>query len=67
MVTENSLTREKAGKLKSFMQKDPIISSATLNAYVHDPAFFPSDQHLKSMWDTLADFIVASLNASTNP
>lgn len=63
MVAQQSFTKEQAGKLKKFMQKDPIVSSATLNAYVHDPNFFPSDLHLKSMWDTLSDFIVTCLNA----
>ncbi|NIJ42348.1 hypothetical protein FHS78_002642 [Parvibaculum indicum] len=50
--------------LEKFTQSDPIISSTTLNTYVHDPNFFPSDQHLKSMWDTLSKFIVICLNAA---
>ena len=31
--------------------------------YVHHKNFFPSDHHLRSMWDTLAGFVVTCLKA----
>ncbi|MEM1379524.1 MAG: hypothetical protein AAGH41_02760 [Pseudomonadota bacterium] len=50
--------------LKKFEQMEPIFSAHTLNAYVHNPNFFPSDHHLKSMWDTVEVFIVQCLTAA---
>ena len=42
---------------------DALISTDTLNRYVHSPQFAPSPEHLKALWDTLAEFIVLCLNA----
>jgi hypothetical protein len=42
---------------------DALISTDTLNRYVHSPQFAPSPEHLKALWDTLADFVVLCLNA----
>lgn len=44
---------------------DALISTDTLNRYVHSPQFAPSPEHLKALWDTLAEFIVLCLNAPT--
>jgi hypothetical protein len=41
---------------------DALVSTDTLNRYVHSPQFAPSPEHLKALWDTLADFIVLCLN-----
>lgn len=44
-------------------QLDELISTDTLNRYVHSPNFAPSPEHLTALWDILADFIVHCLNA----
>ncbi|WP_147252087.1 hypothetical protein [Thalassospira profundimaris] len=49
--------------LKKFEKGDPLFSTTTLHSYVHSADFFPSDHHLKSMWDTLEGFIVNCLKA----
>ena len=49
--------------LKKFENAEPILSANTMNKYVHHTSFFPSDHHLKSMWDTLAEFIAICLKA----
>jgi hypothetical protein len=48
---------------KKAQNMDALISMDTLNRYVHSPQFAPSPEHLKALWDTLADFIVLCLNA----
>lgn len=51
------------GIFKKAQQLDALISMDTLNRYVHSPQFAPSPEHLKALWDTLADFVVLCLNA----
>lgn len=47
--------------IKKFQQLDQLVSADTMNRYVHSPNFAPSPEHLASMWDSLAEFIVACL------
>jgi len=49
--------------LKKFENSDPLFSANTLHGYVHHKDFYPSDSHLKSMWDTLSSFVVICLRA----
>jgi hypothetical protein len=49
------------GMIKKFQQLDQLVSADTMNRYVHSPNFAPSPEHLASMWDSLAEFIVACL------
>jgi hypothetical protein len=48
---------------KKAQNLDALVSMDTLNRYVHSPQFAPSPDHLKAMWDTLADFVVHCLNS----
>jgi len=43
--------------LAKFQQTEHLLSANTMNKYVHHSHFFPSDIHLKSMWDSLSQFI----------
>lgn len=63
MLAANTLDKKYLNGLKKFEQMEPLVSANTLNAYVHHKDFFPSDHHLKSMWDTLSGFIVECLKA----
>ncbi len=47
--------------LKRFDQNDVLVSAHTMNSYVHSSNFFPSETHLKSLWDTLEKFVVTCL------
>lgn len=51
------------GIIKKMPQMDHIVSADTLNRYVHSPNFAPSPEHLRAIWDSLADFIVICLKA----
>ena len=55
----NAKYRDVFKKVRNF---DALVSMDTLNRYVHSPQFAPSPDHLKAMWDTLADFVVLCLN-----
>lgn len=46
-----------------FDKLDSLISAHTFNQYVHSNDFFPSDHHLKAMWDTLERFVLRCLDA----
>lgn len=62
----NSLEKidaKQLGALKKFQHNDQLVSGDTLNRYVHSPNFAPSPEHLTSLWDSLADFIVLCLKA----
>jgi hypothetical protein len=67
-IAEDLFAKEKIDKkyydlFDKFPQYDNLVSSDTLNRYVHSPNFAPSPEHLTALWDTLADFIVHCLNA----
>jgi len=49
--------------LQKFPQADTLLSADTLNRYVHSPNFAPSPDHLRALWDWMADFIVHCLSA----
>ena len=63
MLVAKTLDKKYLVGLKKFEQTGPLVSANTLHTYVHHKEFFPSDYHLKSMWDTLSSFIVACLKA----
>jgi len=42
---------------------DQLFSVATMNRWVHSPTFNPSPQHMTSMWDSIADFVILCINA----
>jgi hypothetical protein len=49
--------------LSKFPQADHLLSADTLNRYVHSPNFAPSPEHLRALWDWMADYLVHCLNA----
>lgn len=55
------IDQKQLGVIKKFQQLDQLVSADTMNRYVHSPNFAPSPEHLMSLWDSLADFIVACL------
>ncbi len=63
MEATAALEKKYLQNLKKFERQEALLSANTLHAYVHHKNFFPSDHHLKSMWDSLADFVVACLKA----
>lgn len=63
MESTGALNKKYVQSLMKFEKQEPILSSHTLNAYVHHKNFFPSDYHLKSMWDTLTMFVIVCLKA----
>lgn len=60
---DSKITAKYRDIFKKAQQLDPLVSMDTLNRYVHSPQFAPSPEHLKAMWDTLADYMVLCLNA----
>jgi hypothetical protein len=60
---EGKITAKYRDVFKKAQNMDALISTDTLNRYVHSPQFAPSPEHLKALWDTLAEFIVLCLNA----
>tara|TARA_R110002072_G_scaffold35918_2_gene105785 strand:- start:352 stop:573 length:222 start_codon:yes stop_codon:yes gene_type:complete len=49
--------------LVKFEKYEVILSANTMHKYVHAKNFFPSSQHLASMWDNLSELIVNCLRA----
>jgi hypothetical protein len=63
MLSQTHINKAYYDGIKKFENSDPIISANTLHAYVHSADFFPSDHHLKSMWDTLEKFVIVCLKS----
>jgi hypothetical protein len=49
--------------LRKFENTEPLLSANTFNKYVHHSHFFPSDIHLKAMWDNLCPFVKICLSS----
>jgi hypothetical protein len=59
----NKIDPKLVGVIAKFQHAEELVSADTLNRYVHSPTFAPSPDHLVSLWDSLAEFVVACLNA----
>ncbi|WP_380926155.1 hypothetical protein [Sphingomonas leidyi] len=60
---QGKITAKYRDVFRKAQNMDALISTDTLNRYVHSPQFAPSPEHLKAMWDTLGEFVVLCLNA----
>ncbi|WP_222869338.1 hypothetical protein ROLI_003390 [Roseobacter fucihabitans] len=60
---DGKIDKKQFDATKKFGQMDQLVSADTLNRYVHSPDFALSDKHLMAMWDSMAEFIVRSLEA----
>ena len=63
MLQEGAIDKKYAEGLRKFGQVEALLSANTMNKYIHHENFFPSDHHLKSMWDTMADYVVICMKA----
>jgi hypothetical protein len=61
MLSRSIIDKKYRDQLEKFESGEVIFSANTLNAYVHSSNFFPSENHLKSLWDTLEKFIIICL------
>lgn len=58
MLSRQLIEKKYYDQLEKFDDGSSVFSANTLNAYVHSNDFFPSDHHLKNMWDTLEKFVI---------
>ncbi len=49
--------------VQRFQRREELLSSASMNKYVHSADLAPSTQHLCSLWDTLQRFVVQCVRA----
>ena len=63
MLSEQRIDSKYHQILKKLEQSEPVISTNTLHGYVHSPNFFPSDTHLKSIWDTLERYVLICIKS----
>nr|WP_319947942.1 hypothetical protein [uncultured Shimia sp.] len=63
LYDDGKIDKKQFDATKKFGQMDQLVSADTLNRYVHSPDFAPSDKHLMAMWDSMAEFIIRSLEA----
>nr|WP_321361388.1 hypothetical protein [uncultured Hyphomonas sp.] len=61
MRASGAIDKKYADALQRFEKTEVLFSTNTLHAYVHSAEFFPSDHHLKGMWDILERFVVLCL------
>ncbi|OBX17575.1 hypothetical protein A9995_15560 [Erythrobacter sp. QSSC1-22B] len=61
--TKGKIDKKYLGAINKLQQGEGIVSIDTLNRYVHSPNFSVSPEHLKMLWETLADFVVHCLTA----
>jgi hypothetical protein len=60
---KGKIDKKYLGAINKLQHGEGIVSIDTLNRYVHSPNFSVSPEHLKMLWETLADFIVHCLAA----
>jgi hypothetical protein len=60
LAEKERITRKYADDIDK-LRKEDIVSTHTLNRFVHSPNFTPSPDHMTAIWDTLSDFVVACL------
>lgn len=60
---DGKIDKKYLGVINKLQQAEVIVSIDTLNRYVHSPNFSVSPEHLKMLWETLADFVVHCLAA----
>jgi hypothetical protein len=63
MIARGKIDKNRSLEIKKIGNGEKIFSAKTLNSYVHSPDFAPSSNHLKAIWDTMANFIVTCLKA----
>lgn len=56
------ITEKYLVEIRKFQHQDKLLSTDTLNRWVHSQSFAPSAEHLKAMWDTLSGLVVNCLN-----
>jgi hypothetical protein len=60
--TRGKITEKYLGEIRKLQHQDQLLSTDTLNRWVHSQSFAPSADHLKAMWDTLSSLVVNCLN-----
>lgn len=65
MLAADLIDRKYHDTLKKFEHSEPLFSANTLNGYVHSDNFFPSDHHLKMMWDTMEKYVIVCLKGDS--
>ena len=63
LQAKGKIDKKYLGAINKLQQGEGIVSIDTLNRYVHSPNFSVSPEHLKMLWETLADFVVYCLAA----
>lgn len=58
MLSRQLIDKKYYDQLEKFDDGSAVFAANTLNAYVHSNDFFPSEHHLKNMWDTLEKFVI---------
>lgn len=63
LFAKKKIDRKYHDECRRLQNGDQLFSVATMNRWVHSPTFNPSPQHMTSMWDSIADFVVLCVNA----
>lgn len=63
LLADGAIDKKYHEELQKFEHAEPILSANTMHKYVHSKNFFPSDHHLRAMWDTLSIFVLQCLKA----
>lgn len=63
MLDNNHIDKDYHRILKKFENSEPVVSANTLHGYVHNHNYFPSDIHLKSIWDMLEKFVIICIKS----
>ena len=61
LVDANRIEKDYKRDLRKLEQAENLISTNTLNRYIHAYELSPAPGHLKAIWDTLSVFIVCCL------
>jgi hypothetical protein len=60
-LAEKGRISQKYEKEIEKLRREQIVSTETLNSFVHSPSFTPSPDHMTAIWDIFSEFVVACL------
>lgn len=63
LESTGKIDKKYLGAIVKLQQGEELVSIDTLNRYVHSPKFSVSPDHLRMIWNTMADFVVLCLKA----
>jgi len=65
LADRGTISEKYKKEIQKFANDEALISMSTMHRYVHSLTLSPSPDHLRAIWDSLAEFLIPCLNESS--